>query len=351
MTIHSSDTRQSANDADDHSQQSPSRAERAAATVARINENGGLSLLLGGTLLVGAVRSVRRAGNRRRTIVQGIAGTALLAVGLRHRRSEPGAASDETSDEAAAHREASTVLNQDETNPRGTSGEPDVEREADAGTVDFTDEQDLESGRQPGMADEPGTEDPRSSGDEAEIDLSEASMADESSEATGPSSTQSQPAQTDDVEPERSAEDDIDVDVGDDSDDAGSESDAATDGETEGGAPDPDADPGEATEEAADAEPAHAAEDAIEEEIDDPDREGVETEGGTTVHTDTNESDAVDVDVEDVTDGDDEGSGESGSHLDDERSDESAADEGEESKESEENKESEESEESKESKK
>lgn len=313
MTAHSSDTRELRED-ERTDEESRSRARRAASTVASVNENGRLSLLVGGVLLARGAWSLARSDRRGRALLQGVAGAALLAVGLRQRRSgvDEGSTGEDVSDEASAHREGSTVLDQDETNPRGTSGEPDVERQTDAGNVEFSDDQDLESGRKPGMDDEDSASDTRSD-DEAEVDLSEASMADEASEATGPSSTQAQPAQTDDTEPERT-----------------SEADPATDQDTAGDDdPDPDADPGEATEEAASAEPADVADEVIEGEIDDDEREGVVTEGGATVHTDTNESDDMDIDVDDVTDPDDEMNTEpadseeqSDSHLDDEPPDE-----------------------------
>ena len=311
MTTHSSDTRELRED-EDEDEESPTGAKRAAATIASVNENGLLSLLLGGALLAGGARSYAGSGGRGRAIAQGLAGAALVAFGLRQRRSDAGTEDDDTSAEAAAHREQAKVIEGDETNPRGTSGEPEVERQTDAGNVEFTEDQDLESERQPDLDEE--STDPRTGGD-PEVDLSEAAMADEASEATGPSSTQSQPAQTDRTEPES-----------DPDEDDSSMSDDTTANEDE---PDPDADPGEATEEATSAESEDVAEEVIEGEIDDEDREGVETEGGATVHTDTNESDNMDIDVDDVTDPDDDLNTESAdsdeqssSHLDEDPPDE-----------------------------
>ena len=326
MTAHSSETRELRED-ERTDEESQSRARRAASAVANVNENGWVSMLLGGVLLARGAQSFARSDSRGRALLHGVAGAALLAVGLRQRRSggdeesttdlgSSGEASEDVSDEAAAHREQSKVLGQDETNPRGTSGEPDVEQQTDAGNVEFSDEQDLESGRKPGM-DEESADDPRTD-EEAEIDLSEASMADEASEAAGPASTQAQPAQTDTTEPETSPEED----------DSTMTQDTTDDHETED-EPDPDADPGEATEEATSAESADVADEIIEEEIDDEEREGVKTEGGATVHTDTNESDNMDIDVDDVTDPDDDMNTEaedsdeqSSSHLDEDPPDE-----------------------------
>jgi hypothetical protein len=315
MSAHSSDTRELREDEDDGAT-GGTGAKRAASTVASLNGNGRLSLLAGGVLLARAVRSFRKSRSNTRPLLAGLAGAGLLAVGIRQRRSG-GSETDETKqedDEAAAPREQSGVLNQSETNPRGTSGEPDVEVENRDGDVEFTEEQDIGPSHQPDLEDEAGVEDPRrDQGDETEVDLSEAAMADEASEAVGPSTTQAQPAQTDTVEPERTSEEDSQE----------LQQRNRTDEE-----PDPDADPGEATEEAAEADPANVADEIIDGEIDDEEREGVETEGGATVHTDTNESDDMDIDVDDVTDpGDDlhqetAGSEDSGSHLDEDPPDE-----------------------------
>jgi hypothetical protein len=251
-----------------------------------------------------------------------LAGAGLLAFGLRQRRSggsetEADEAHEDVSADAAAHREQSKVMSQSETNPRGTSGEPDVEVQNDEGNVEFTEEQGPGPSHQPDLKDEAGVEDPRRDhGDETEIDLSEAAMADEASEAVGPSSSQAEPAQTDTVEPERTSEKDSEE----------MQQHNATD--ESGEDPVPDADPGEATEEAAEADAENVAEEIIEDEIDDEEREGVETETGATVHTDTNESDNMDIDVDDVTDPDDDlnqespGSEDSGSHLDEDPPDE-----------------------------
>jgi hypothetical protein len=180
-----------------------------------------VAALAGGILLAGAAWTARR--DRRRAGVLALGGGALLGVGIRQRRTEDGTsvASDEATErdgpeptgadavasdvsaEARSHRERSDVLHQSETNPRGVSGEPDVESVTapDEGDVQFTTEQDAdEATPKPHLDGE--TEDTRlrdadaleTRGDHVDINLSDAAMADEASEATGPTDEQSYPA-------------------------------------------------------------------------------------------------------------------------------------------------------------
>ena len=183
-------------------------------------QNGTLPILTGAILLVDAVRSAGR--NRRRASLRAFAGGALLGAGLRKRRSsddaseaagdESGAYDDtesvglgdeggEISDDARANRERSDVLHESETNPRGVSGEPDVETETapDEGDVRFTTDQDENASPKPHLegtdADPRRAEsDPETDDDHVEVDLSEAAMADEASEATGPDPEQAYPS-------------------------------------------------------------------------------------------------------------------------------------------------------------
>lgn len=161
-------------------------------------------------------------------------GAALLGIGLRQRRSTedastagedmqsgPGIGIKETADDAHTARERDDVLHQDETNPRGVTGEPDVETvtEPDEGDIQFTVEGE-EPRSKPSLDDEVRT-DPRSdkSDESVEIDLSETSMADEASEATGPTPEQAEPAQVEDTEPDHSPPEDtshMEADVPDD---------------------------------------------------------------------------------------------------------------------------------------
>lgn len=190
-------------------------------TVIRHNRNGMVTALAGGLLLADAARTVRR--DKLRAGVFALGGGVLFGVGLRQRRSEESASTngddgmtkrDDTestgvndgerkvSDEARAHRERSDALHQSERNPRGVSGEPDVETETDPDERDiqFTTEQEVvETAPKPHL--DSDEQDPRHNEDDPEtadghvtIDLSESAMADEASEATGPADEQSYPA-------------------------------------------------------------------------------------------------------------------------------------------------------------
>ena len=202
--------------------------KRLGSTLAADGRLGPIALLAGGGLLARAIRSATRS--RRRAATQGLFGAALIGVALRRRRSaaETEAGVDEllggasgadaavektVSDDAAAARERHDVRNQQRaesgSNPRGVS-EPladDASTAADEGDVRFTTD-----GEEPrSKPDLDGPTDPRYRGDEGdgvEIDLSEASLADEASEATGPAPEQSQPVQTEDTEPESSPPED-----------------------------------------------------------------------------------------------------------------------------------------------
>ncbi|QSX01059.1 hypothetical protein [Haloterrigena alkaliphila] len=206
-----------------------SRSRRLLSSVTTHARNGRLPLLAGAGLLVGAVRNAGR--DRRRAGVRAFVGGALLGVGLRLRRSSGGATivelpdsftetaesdedaatesigigddAGETSDEAVAHRERSDVLHESETNPRGVSGEPDVETETapDEGAVRFTTDQTENASPKPHLEDadeedprRPDTDDESTPDDHVEVGLSEAAMADEASEATGPDAEQAYPS-------------------------------------------------------------------------------------------------------------------------------------------------------------
>lgn len=255
----------------------PSRADGAGRTVRKLSRNGSIAAVAGGTLLARALRSPRRAS---RAVVQGAAGAALVALGVRQwrrRRSSEAdglavqvedheaSASDEAavSSEATAHAERSDVVHQDETNPRGTSGEPEVETETgpDEGSVQFTTEGASEPRAEPDLGgdapEDPRLDDPDDVGDGAdadgadevgdgadtaggddgavEVDLSEASMADEASEATGPAPEQAQPTSTEETEPEPTPDEDashVDSDVSD-GPDGETGADPGADGESE----------------------------------------------------------------------------------------------------------------------
>lgn len=154
-----------------------------------------IALAGGAVVVVGAIRSLLRG--RFRGLVQGVVGLALLRYGLRKRQSEEtdGESSGKrVSDEAHEARERDEVDGQPRTDPVG-------EAEGDeSGDVVFTDDSQGPRSKPSLDAD---VEDPRMNDDDpVEIDVSEASLADEASEAAGPSPEQAQPTRTDDTEPE-----------------------------------------------------------------------------------------------------------------------------------------------------
>lgn len=169
--------------------------------------DGTLPLIAGATLVARALRP-----SRSNTLLHGLAGTGLVGVGLRQRRARTDHQADSADepDVQTGSSEQRAESHQSETNPRGTDGEPDVatDTEADEGAIQFTEDQPDGSGSMPDL-DEPADEDPRLD-DEAttEISLSEASLADEASEAAGPAPEQAQPTQTDEIEPEETPEED-----------------------------------------------------------------------------------------------------------------------------------------------
>ncbi|WP_049990903.1 hypothetical protein, partial [Natrinema salifodinae] len=225
MSTHQSDSTRRSDDDRGTETRLPFRAKRAGSTLAGTARNGSLAVLTGGALLMRAVRAASRNRNRSgaRAAAHLLAGAALFAVGLRQRRSADGSGDSdgglsafggtesEESDDQATHsktvaddaraaRERDDVMSQDETNPRGVSGESDVETVTgdDEGDVRFTTGGE-EPRPKPSLDDAERTdprvddgEDGRNEG--VEIDLSDAAMADEASEATGPTPEQSYPA-------------------------------------------------------------------------------------------------------------------------------------------------------------
>ena len=193
-----------------------SRSMGATASIAERSTDGSLAILAGGTLLARALWSHRRI----RAVILALAGAALVGFGLRQRRSRD--SNHQTGDTGTVDHsvtgtsEQRVESHQDDANPRGTSGEPNVETKTapDEGSVQFTESQNEGLQSKPHL--DEGDEDPRlDEGDEVtEVDLSEASLADEASEAAGPVSAQAQPTQTDDPEPERTHEDDAQMDAG-----------------------------------------------------------------------------------------------------------------------------------------
>lgn len=207
------------------------RAGRAIQAARSRTRAGTLAIVGGGILLARAFRSKGRL----RTTVQGLAGLALIGVGLRRRLSPGGTFETEEGspghglDEANLGTPTRTEhAREGVSNPRDVDEEPEVDRRtgADEGSVRFTDEGGDEPRSKPRVE---GDQDPRRDvGDEPEVDVSESAMADEPSEAAGPDPEQAEPTQTEDTEPEASPPEDAShVEADADESDASSEDDEA----------------------------------------------------------------------------------------------------------------------------
>lgn len=177
-------------------------------------------MLAGGVLLARTLTTEGRSATR--AAVQGLAGTALLAAGIRQRRAgrggdrvETGADARRTADgEKAVSDEAHAESHQDlgaqrtadesrsvyqsesEPNPRGMSDRSDVRTDQE-GDVHFVDGEEPESHRETDLEDGDANDTRLQSerdDEPTEVDVSETAMADEVSEAAGPHSGQAYPA-------------------------------------------------------------------------------------------------------------------------------------------------------------
>lgn len=217
---------------DESTDSSGSRGSRVVGSAVRQIKNGSIPLATGTTLLL---RSIRGRKKQNHTAVRLLAATGLIAIGLRQRRQYGHPLSQ---GESGNHHHAGSGTyeqradsHHEDTNPRGTASEPEVEQSADSGSgrIQFSHDQGEETEAAPPVDEEP-TGDPRIDEDVTKVDLSTASLVDEASEAAGPSSVQSQPTQTDELEPEETPEEDTshldaerektdEADDGDDSED------------------------------------------------------------------------------------------------------------------------------------
>ncbi|MFD1563511.1 hypothetical protein ACFR99_08110 [Haloarchaeobius amylolyticus] len=195
---------------------------RATSIVSQTLESGTLPLVGGGLVLAAAIRSL--TANRPRAIPLGIAGGALVGLGLRNRRSsgepepgegvpdvEGGTAGKQTSDEASAAANRVDAGRVSEVQPDGEiADEPELDETRDEGSeVEFTEGTDDDPSRsRPDLG--AAEKDPRrdTESDEVAVDVSNSAMADEESEATGPDPRQAQPTQTEDTEPDESPAED-----------------------------------------------------------------------------------------------------------------------------------------------
>lgn len=210
-----------------------------------------LSLAGGGVLLVAALRSLVRG--KARAIPLGLAGAGLVRYGLGKRRSsedeaptfeptteavEGGTEGKETTDEASAAAGRAEDVDVDETGEIPEAA--DLGEEEGGSRVEFTEDEpgDREEPRSKPDLEDDDASDPRQTGDDAdepaEIDLSQSAMAEEASEAAGPSPEQAQPSQTDATEPEETPEEDashkkVDPDDESDANQDGSEEEDETD--------------------------------------------------------------------------------------------------------------------------
>lgn len=165
--------------------------------------DGTAALVGGGVMLVMALRAL--AGTRGRPARRALVGAALVVVGLRQRRATdsggprdlPGGSSSATT--ASRRRSVTSEPGQ------GPTATGPTEETGDR--VEFTDDAEA-TGTHPAGDETAG--DPRTETDDenVEIDISESAMADEASEATGPSPEQSMPASTEGTEPEPTPDED-----------------------------------------------------------------------------------------------------------------------------------------------
>lgn len=214
-----------------------------------LNRTGLIAGFAGSALLARGLLKFRKS--RIRGVVTGAAGVGLLSIAWRKRQNQSGEGlisgdeqagqrsedvpqyvdEDETGgieegETDPTHRNATDTTDDDE-NPRDVTTDPDIESQRNEGNVEFSEEQGIESGSGPG---DEGASDPRVDEDETpEVDISQAALADEASEATGPSPEQSQPASTEATEPGPSSTDDVESEFegesrfdGDDADETGS---------------------------------------------------------------------------------------------------------------------------------
>lgn len=186
--------------------ESESTQSRAVATLVKRTKDGTLPIVAGSVTLARALKSNDETG---RSVSRLLAGTALVGIGLRQRRHHS-AERSETPDENEHHSDMGTsdqrIDSHQGVNPRDIDQEPTTESDADEQSIEFSDEQIDETPQSDG--DDRAANDPRIDDDVTEVDLSAASMADEASEAAGPSTVQSQPTQTDAIEPEETPEED-----------------------------------------------------------------------------------------------------------------------------------------------
>ena len=189
--------------------ESNEKLSRGIEVLTRYVRDGSLPITAGVALLINGRR------DRSRNTASRVLAAALIGIGIRQRRRRE-SLTESTAPGEGSHGSTGTVeqradSHRGDENPRGTATDPEINQKEQSGerSVEFTDNQE-ESAASPTLETESGG-DPRIDSDTTTVDISEAALADEASEATGPSSVQSQPTQTDAIEPEETPEEDSDM--------------------------------------------------------------------------------------------------------------------------------------------
>lgn len=183
--------------------------------------DGKLAALGGGLLLLSTLRSLARG--QLRTLPKAAVAAGLLGIGLRQRRSSGPTTFEPSTDEIGGETEGKKISDE----ARGAAERPDSGQESqidgsgdvegaaqlgdegDTGSrIEFTDEPENAEPRSKPDAEKDEGDPRRDTDDGTEIDVSNAAMAEETSEATGPDPEQAQPTQTDATEPEETPEED-----------------------------------------------------------------------------------------------------------------------------------------------
>ncbi|UTF53612.1 hypothetical protein [Natronosalvus rutilus] len=201
-----------------------STIDRALSLAKRGASDGSLAMATGALVLWRGLRSIRRG--RVRGIIPAAIGIAAVGTGVKRRRAGTEETDKSTSDEAHA-----AAQREDQGRETGL----------DASSDEFDWQDDETSSLEPAVDDEsaeeaPSEADPRLDEDDAEeADLSDTAVADEVSEATGPSAEQAQPTMSIDseVDPETGGPRPGALDGDDSSEDDSSVADADEDSEGE----------------------------------------------------------------------------------------------------------------------
>lgn len=225
-------THETPSTADSEADGNASTMRRTTTELQERSRDGSLATLAGGATLLWAASTVRK--NVARGALLALAGAALLGIGRRQRRGDPGEHAAESGitvsldeDEADGHdgtdekrvsddahaqvsgdlgagrtadesrSGAHSVEGAEDVTPRGVADDEALEQD-EGGKFDFVEGEDPATHQEPHLEGEvdqdPRVDDGDGEGAPTEIDLSTASMADEASEAAGPQTEQAFPA-------------------------------------------------------------------------------------------------------------------------------------------------------------